>query len=95
MLIQLPPMTSQPGRSFAEVHKTARVAKGLTQLDEAAKLGLKQPAVSAWESGRSYPTPENLVEIADLLDLDLGELVRLIAAEARDPGPVDPQVLAS
>lgn len=53
----------------------------LTQETLAAELGVRQSAVSAWESGEVYPTFSNVVRLAELLDLDLDDLVRRIAAE--------------
>lgn len=53
----------------------------MTQIELAASLGIQQPAISAWENGKAFPTPGSLVKLADELHLELAELVRLIAAE--------------
>lgn len=73
-------MTNHP-RRFGAVVREAREALEVTQVDLAARLGVKQPAVSAWEGSKAFPTPGSLVKLADELSLELGELVRLIAAE--------------
>jgi transcriptional regulator with XRE-family HTH domain len=66
---------------FCDVARAARTARGLTQEQEAAELGVKQPAVSAWERGQAFPSAGPLVALARLLDLDVGHLLELIAAE--------------
>lgn len=53
----------------------------LTQEAVAEKLGVKQPAVSAWERGEAYPSASSLVALAEILNLDAGDLLRAIAAE--------------
>lgn len=51
--------------------KTARVAKDLRQYELADLLGVKQSAVSHWESGRNYPTVDIAIKIAEILDKDV------------------------
>lgn len=77
-------MTDRP-RTFAETIRAARLALDPPLLQEplAERLGLKQPAVSAWESGKAYPEMDKLEELAGILGLELGELAGLIAAERR------------
>lgn len=69
-------------RTFKDVIKDAREELGLTQDDVADKLGVTQPAVSMWENGRSRPTADVLVALADLLKLDVAQLLRLRAVPA-------------
>lgn len=71
-------------RRFGAVVREAREASEVTQVDLAARLGVKQPAVSAWEGNKAFPTPGSLVKLADELNLELADLVRLIAAEQQD-----------
>lgn len=73
-------MTNHP-RRFGAVVREAREALEVTQVDLAARLGVKQPAVSAWEGNKAFPTPGSLVKLADELKLEVEDLVRLIAAE--------------
>lgn len=72
---------------FRDVIRTARRAKDLTQEFVAAKLDVKQPAVSAWERGDGYPTPGNLLALARLLDLEVEQLLELMVAETADAVP--------
>ncbi len=43
--------------------------KDMSQSKLAEKLGIKQPSVGKWISGKSSPTAENLIEIIRILDL--------------------------
>lgn len=70
--------------TFRGVIRSGRKAAGLSQEATAARLGVSQPAVSAWESGSGYPTPGNLVALADLLELDADLLLRLMVAETTE-----------
>lgn len=76
-------MNESDRRSLGSVLRDARVAAGLTQTTIAERLRVKQPSVSAWETGEAFPSPAALVDLADMpeLDLDLADLVRLIAEE--------------
>lgn len=66
---------------FRDTVRTARIAAELTQLDLATRLGVKQPAVSAWESGKAFPTAVVLLTLAGVLDLDVRTLLEQIVAE--------------
>lgn len=50
--------------------REARARAGLSQQDVADRLGLKQPTVSLWESGRTGPDKGQLRELSAFLDLD-------------------------
>ena len=52
-----------------------REAAGLKQYELAARMGLKQASVSAWENGQAYPTAENLLKLAVILDCSVDELL--------------------
>ena len=47
-------------------YKEARKINKLKAIEAAAKLGVSQPTLSAWEGERKSPTVENLENIADL-----------------------------
>lgn len=47
----------------------------LSQEYVAEQLGVSRQAVSKWETNRSEPSTENLIKLADLLDVDIKELV--------------------
>jgi len=47
--------------------RTARVAKGMTQLQLAEKIGRKEIDVSRYETGRARPDPDTKRRIAEVL----------------------------
>lgn len=47
----------------------------LSQEYVAEQLGVSRQAVSKWVTNRSEPSTENLIKLADLLDVDIKELV--------------------
>lgn len=56
--------------------KTARVAKGWSQKDLAARLGMKNArSVGAWEAKVSYPKREVALKLCELLGLKLEEVL--------------------
>ncbi len=60
---------------FQERLKTLRKQAQLTQVDVAEKLGISQPAYASWERGIKKPTQENLVKIAQILNVSVDYLV--------------------
>ena len=60
---------------FSERLKTLRKQAQLTQVDVAEKLGNSQPAYASWERGHKTPTQENLVKIAQILNVSVDYLV--------------------
>jgi len=54
--------------------RTARVAKGLTQLQLAEAVGLKEIDISRIETGRSVPDPETKQRISSFLEKSVFEL---------------------
>lgn len=60
---------------FSERLKDLRKQAELTQVDVAEKLGISQPAYASWERGVKKPTQENLVKIAQILDVSVDYLV--------------------
>ncbi len=60
---------------FSERLKDLRKQVGLTQVDVAEKLGISQPAYASWERGVKKPTQENLVKIAQILNVSVDYLV--------------------
>lgn len=51
----------------------------LTQEDVAKRMEVGQSTISAWESGRARPNYADLMKLARLLDLDVGDLVAAAA----------------
>lgn len=60
---------------FSERLKTLRKQAQLTQVDVAERLGISQPAYASWERGIKKPTQENLVKIAQILNVSVDYLV--------------------
>ena len=60
---------------FAERLKTLRKQVKLTQAQIAEKLDISQQAYASWERGAKKPTQENLVKIAQILNVTVDYLV--------------------
>ena len=60
------------GKFIAELRK----AKGLTQLDLANKLHITDKAISKWERGLSSPDIGLLPQLADILGVSVGDLLK-------------------
>ena len=60
---------------FSERLKKLRKDTGLTQVDVASKLGISQQAYASWERGIKKPTQDNLVKIAQVLNVTVDYLV--------------------
>lgn len=67
--------------SFASRLRTAREARGLTQVDLAARTGIVQNALSHYECGRREPSLDNLRRLAVALGVSAGYLLGLEAGE--------------
>lgn len=62
---------------FSSQLKESRKAKGLSQAELSALLGVTQQAVGKWETGRSTPDPQMLVRIAEVLGTTTDRLLGL------------------
>ena len=60
---------------FSERLKNLRKQAHLTQVDVAEKLGISQPAYASWERGAKKPTHDNLVKIAQILNVSVDYLL--------------------
>jgi len=54
--------------------KEERNKKGFTQEKIAELVGVSRQAVTKWESGQSTPSMENLITLAGIFEVSLGEL---------------------
>ena len=64
--------------------KEYREKEGLSQKYIALCLGVKPPSVSDWETGKNFPSTDNLLKLADLLHCTTDELLgRATEAQAR------------
>ena len=55
--------------------KNARKAKGISQEEMAVELNVVRQTVSKWEKGLSVPDADVLINIADLLEVSVGDLL--------------------
>ena len=55
--------------------KQLRKAKGLSQEELAAKLGVVRQTISKWEQGLSVPDSDILIKLADVLDTRVSVLL--------------------
>lgn len=56
---------------FSERIKRLRKNKGLKQQELAEILGIKRNTYSDWENGKTEPSFENLIKLADLFEVSL------------------------
>lgn len=56
---------------FSERLKELRLKKGLTQTELGEKVGVKQNTFTNWENGKRELSFENLIKLADLLEVSL------------------------
>lgn len=57
--------------------KECRLKANMTQQYVALTLGIKPPSVSNWESGKTQPTMDNLIELARLYNVTTDYLLGL------------------
>ena len=60
-------VAADPSAPFAERLRALRLAAGLTQAELAARAGVSEAAVSAYECGRGRPRPRHLAALARVL----------------------------
>lgn len=59
-----------------EVIKSRRKERGWTQQELAEKLNLSRSTISSWETGRTYPDLEMIINLSDLFEITLDELLK-------------------
>lgn len=65
-----------PPKTFAMKLKTLRISRGLTQVELAKKLGMKQPSLARLENGAvTNPTLDTVRRLARVLKCTVVELV--------------------
>ena len=60
---------------FAERLKELRKQANLTQVELAKQLGIGQSSYADWERGKKNPTQENLIRLAQILNVSVDYLV--------------------
>lgn len=78
---------------FSERLKESRKQARLTQVEIAEKLGISQPAYASWERGTKKPTQENLVKIAQILNVTIDYLVGNFSEEITNNKLEDIEIL--
>lgn len=76
-MTQVRPLPSklQAEISFSTNVKVLRLDRNLSQAALADMVGCTESLISTWETGRYYPTLNNLIRIAKALKCSLDELV--------------------
>ncbi len=62
--------------TISEKLKTYRKTQGFTQEEVAKRLNVSRTTVSSWETGRTFPDIERMINLADLYQLSLDQLLR-------------------
>ena len=60
---------------FNENLKTIRQSKGFTQAELAIKINVVRQTISKWEKGLSVPDADTLQKIAEVLEVDVSQLL--------------------
>lgn len=55
--------------------RQARMFSGMNQKQLSLKIGVSQKKISLWETGSVIPSIEDLVDLADAMEISLDELV--------------------
>jgi len=76
-------------REFGKRLRSLREDRGLTQRELATRLHTPVPQISRYETGFCLPNAETLAELADVLRIDLDEL--LLGRKNGNPGD-EPQI---
>ncbi len=61
---------------FGDFVKLRREELSMDQRDLALELGVKQQTVSKWEQAKAVPKPQRIRRLADVLRVDLSDLMR-------------------
>ncbi len=67
--------------TVGELIRQRREDLGLTQAQLAERLGVTQPAVSAWQRGKDFP--KDLLAVADALEVPHDKILAVVEAAAR------------
>lgn len=78
---------------FGENLKTIRKAKGYTQEELAIKIHVVRQTISKWEKGLSVPDADTLSKLADVLEINVSELLGSEIKEETDKNEVAKQLV--
>lgn len=68
---------------FKDRLREARLNRGLTQAELAARIGVVKSTVAGYETGRSEPNMEKFAQIMSVLNIDANSLLRDEMADAQ------------
>ncbi len=71
---------SDQSRILAQAMRAARLERGLTQRELAARIGVSQGTISFWEHGTETPTIAHMIQVA----LELPEIVTHFEGRERE-----------
>lgn len=77
---------------FNENLKTIRKAKGYTQEELAIKIHVVRQTISKWEKGLSVPDADMLSKLADVLEINMSELLGSEIKEETNKNEVSEQL---
>ena len=77
---------------FNENLKTIRKAKGYTQEELAIKIHVVRQTISKWEKGLSVPDADTLSKLADVLEINVSELLGSEIKEETNKNEVSEQL---
>jgi transcriptional regulator with XRE-family HTH domain len=70
---------------FGAVLRRERLARGWTIVKLARRAGMNSQYVGVVEAGRNSPTLATILELAEVLGADAGDMVREVAAARKKP----------
>lgn len=59
-----------------DIIRKARIRNGLTQVELAHQLNVKQGTVGCWEIGRTLPRPKSMVKLCEILKIPIDDLIK-------------------
>lgn len=77
---------------FGENLKTIRKTKGYTQEELAIKIHVVRQTISKWEKGLSVPDADTLSKLADVLEINVSELLGSEINEETDKNEIAKQL---
>jgi transcriptional regulator with XRE-family HTH domain len=70
----LPQVPDKPFSKFGSILRSMRDRQSLSQAETAKRIGIPQPHFSRIENGEALPSDEQLQDLANLYDIDIGEM---------------------
>jgi DNA-binding XRE family transcriptional regulator len=80
-------IANKPAPKFGQRMTAFRVAKGLTQSDLAAALGMTRNQIAYYERASTNPSMETVEKIAAFFGVTVGELLNDTTKTKNKPGP--------